>query len=172
MQADFLLDYDVITEERDHKLYMMARLEAGPAPETTKRRPLNLSLVIDKSGSMAGSKIDYTRQAAGLLVQNLGTEDIFSMVLYNENVETFLPPQNVEHKDMLRQRIDQIKAGGTTNLSGGWLEGINHVAANINEERVNRVILMSDGLTNRGITDHDKLIEIARNCTEATLTTR
>jgi Ca-activated chloride channel homolog len=171
MRVDFLLDYDVITVAREQKLYLMARLAAGPAPHQTERRPLNLSLVIDRSGSMAGSKIDYTRQAAGLLVQNLATTDRFSVVLYNEAVETFLPPQHVTHKDVLRQRIDRIRAGGTTNLSAGWLEGVSHVHNHLNEQHVNRVILMSDGLANRGITDTDKLVAIARQKRESGVST-
>jgi len=171
MRADFLLDYDVITVERDHKLYLMARLFAGPAPETTIRRPLNLSLVIDRSGSMAGNKIDFTRQAAQLLVQNMGNDDLFSIVLYNEAVETLLPPQHVQHKDMIAQRISQIKAGGTTNLSGGWLEGVKHVTENLSSETVNRTILMSDGLANRGITAQERLVEIARQKKDAGVST-
>jgi Ca-activated chloride channel homolog len=162
MKADFLLDYDVVTVEREHKLYLMARLTAGSAPDTAARRPLNISLVIDRSGSMAGNKIDYTRQAASLLVQNLTPDDLFSIVLYNEKVETFLPPQRVDHKDLLVQRISGIKAGGTTNLSAGWLEGVKHVADYHRAQQVNRVILMSDGLTNRGITETRKLVEIAQ----------
>ncbi|MEO0565304.1 MAG: VWA domain-containing protein, partial [Chloroflexota bacterium] len=98
MQADFLLDYDMITVERDHKLYLMARLIGGEAQESAERRRLNISLVLDRSGSMAGNKIDYTRQAAQLLSQNMSSTDIFSIVLYNETVETLLPPQQVQHK--------------------------------------------------------------------------
>lgn len=171
MQADFLLDYDIVTVEQEQKLYLLARLVAGPAPEDTERRPLNLSVVIDRSGSMAGSKIDYTRQAAQLLVQNMSHEDMLSIVLYNEAVETLLPPQNVQHKDMINQRISAIKAGGTTNLSSGWLEGINQVIQNHHPDQVNRVILMSDGLANRGITDADKLVTIARQKLEQGVST-
>jgi Ca-activated chloride channel family protein len=163
MRADFLLDYDVITVEREHRLYLMARLIAGSPPETTDRRALNLSLVVDRSGSMAGNKIDYTRQAAQLLVQNMGHDDTLSIVLYNESVETLLPPQKVQHKDLINQRIQQIKAGGTTNLSAGWLEGFSHVDDNMHPEHLNRVILMSDGLANRGITAQERLVEIAAN---------
>jgi Ca-activated chloride channel homolog len=161
MQADFLLDYDVVTLKRDQKLYLMARLFAGPAPENFTRRPLNLSLSLDRSGSMAGNKIDYTRQAAQLLVQNMGPDDTFSIVLYNESIETLLPPQHVQHKDMINQRIGQIKAGGTTNLSAGLLESANHVNANLKPEQVNRVIIMSDGLANRGVTATPRLVQIA-----------
>lgn len=157
MRADFLLDYDVITVAHERKLYLMARLVAGSAPDNHNRRPLNLSLVIDRSGSMSGNKIDYTRQAAKLLVQNMGSDDRLSVVLYNEKVETLLPPQQVIHKDLIAQRIDKIKALGTTNLSGGWLDGLKHVRENFDGNYINRVILMTDGLANRGVTDPERL---------------
>ncbi|MFN8373538.1 MAG: VWA domain-containing protein [Anaerolineae bacterium] len=140
----------------------MARLNSGPAPGDDRRRPVNISLVIDRSGSMAGEKLDYTRQAAQFLVQNLGARDILSIVLYNDKVETLLYPETVQRKDAICQRIDGIKASGTTNLSGGWLEGCNLVAQKFEENRVNRVILMSDGLANRGITDQGKLVGLSQ----------
>ncbi len=171
MQADFLLDYDVVSVERETTLYLMARLLAGPAPNDTDRRTLNLSLVIDRSGSMAGKKIEYTRHAAQMLVQNLSPEDMISVVLYNELVDTLLPPQRIQHKDMISQRISGIKAGGTTNLSSGWLEGCNHELQNLGDESINRVILMSDGLANRGITSPEKLIGLAAQKRESGITT-
>ncbi|MCL4255496.1 MAG: VWA domain-containing protein, partial [Anaerolineae bacterium] len=90
MQADFILDYDVLKVNVAQKIYLMARVVSGEAIHQQKRRPLNLSLVVDKSGSMAGDKIDYTRQAAQFLVQNLGVNDTLSIVLYNDTVETLL----------------------------------------------------------------------------------
>ncbi|MBZ0285269.1 MAG: VWA domain-containing protein [Anaerolineae bacterium] len=171
MKADFALDYDVLTVEQPHKLYLMARLNSGPAPDNQRRRPLNLSLVIDRSGSMGGEKIVFTRQSAQFLVQNLGAHDLLSVVLYNENVETLLPPENVIHKDAINQRINQIKASGMTNLSGGWLQGCGLVAENIRPDYLNRVILMSDGLANRGITDLNRLVALARQKHEQNIST-
>lgn len=161
MRADFSLDYDVLTVEHPQKLFLMARFEAGEGFSDALRRPLNLSLVIDRSGSMAGDKIDYTKQAAQFLVQHLGSRDTFSIVLYNDKVETLLAPEIVSNKDTVTQLIDKIRVRGTTNLSGGWLEGCQHVAKNLSQQSLNRVILMSDGLANRGITERATLISIA-----------
>ncbi len=171
MQADFVLDYDVLSVQQPQKLYLMARLTSGPAPGERQRRPLNLSLVLDRSGSMAGSKLDYTLQAAQFLVQNLGKRDLLSIVLYNDKVVTFLPPEPVVRKDAVAQRISSIKAGGTTNLSGGWLEGCTLVAQNLDALALNRVILMSDGHANRGIIDPDKLVTIAQQKREEGVST-
>ena len=162
MRADFSLDYDVLTVEQPQTVYLLARFEAGESPADSKRRPLNLSLVIDRSGSMAGDKIDYTRQAAQFLVQHLGAQDIFSVVLYNDRVETLLEPQQVTQKDRVTQLLERIRVRGTTNLSGGWLQGCQHVADTPGDNMLNRVLLMSDGLANRGITDANRLLQMAR----------
>lgn len=171
MRADFALDYDVLAVQHTQKLYLLARLTAGPAPDSHLRRPLNLSVVIDRSGSMSGDKLNYTRQAAQFLVHNLNPRDTLSIVLYNENVETLVLPEPVRHKDAITQRLEAVKAGGTTNLSGGWLEGCNHVARSLNLDHLNRVILMTDGLANRGITDRERLVALARQKFETGIST-
>lgn len=160
MKADFSLDYDVLTMERPHQVYMMARFVGGSSPVAHKRRPLNLSLIIDRSGSMAGAKIDYTRQAAQFMVQNLAPQDYLSVVLYNDKVETLIEPGLVINKDAITQKIEKIRISGTTNLSGGWLQGCTHVAENFSAKRLNRVILMSDGLANRGVTNTNQLVNM------------
>lgn len=171
MQADFYLDYDVLSVGQAHKVYLMARLMSGPVPASPQRLPLNLGLVIDRSGSMAGDKIAYTRQAAQFLVQNLGPKDTLSVILYNHEVEVLLPPQQLVYKDPVVQRLSEIKTGGTTNLSGGWLEGCNLVSQNLDEGQLNRVIIMSDGLANRGITDQSRLVALAQQKREQGVST-
>lgn len=162
MQADVLLDFEALPIDQTQKVHLMARFVSGAAPEDSVRRPLNLCLVIDRSGSMGGAKLDYTRQAAQFLVQNLSVRDTLSIVLYNDHVETLLLPEKVQRKDVINQKINGIKARGTTNLSSGWLEGCNLVAQNMDYEAVNRVILMSDGLANRGVTNSIKLVTMAQ----------
>lgn len=171
MQAKVSVTYDVLTVQRSQKLYVMARVTASGDAPASNRRPLNLSLVLDRSGSMAGAKLDYTRQASQFLIQHLSPEDILSVVLYNDKVETLFEPQHITNKDALSQQIDTIKPRGTTNLSGGWLEGCQHVRQHYAPTSLNRVILLSDGLANRGITDRSQLVAIARQQYEAGITT-
>ena len=161
MQADFVLEYEVSPPGASREIHLLARFVTGSAPADRDRRALNLSLVIDRSGSMAGEKLRYTIEAAQMLVQNLSARDTLSVTLYNDRIETLLPPEPVRRKDIINQRIARIRAGGTTNLSAGWLEGCDLVAQNLDEDRVNRVILMSDGLANRGVTDSDQLVNMA-----------
>lgn len=162
MQLDVVLDAQEYGILGTQPIYVMVNFHPSPVVTSQQRRPLNISLVIDKSGSMAGQKIDYTRQAALLVLQNLGVVDTLSVVAFNEDVETIFTPSQVKDKTHLAEKIRSIHAGGTTNLSGGWLEGIKHVEQNRDKECITRVILLSDGHANRGITDTATLLSIAR----------
>jgi len=162
MQVECTLEYDTFPLNHPIRLYVMILVKADSAMNDAKRRPLNLSLVVDRSGSMAGAKIDYTRRAATMLVQNLGLNDTLSIVLYNDEVTTLLPPEKVQRKDIINQQVQRITPSGATNLSGGWLEGVKWVGQGILPDQTNRVIIISDGLANRGVTDTEKLIAFAK----------
>lgn len=162
MRADFSLDYDVLTVQQPQRVYLLARFVAGEIQNDLPRLPLNLSLVIDRSGSMAGEKLDYTRQSAQFLVQHLGAQDTFSIVLYDNLIETLIEPQIISNKDSINDQINKIFARGTTNLSGGWLQGCQNVKTHLAKNSLNRVILMSDGRANRGITDINQLTAITK----------
>jgi Ca-activated chloride channel family protein len=162
MRADFVLDYSVIAVERAQHVYLLARIQAETAPQSADRRPLNLSVVLDRSGSMQGDKLAYVKQAAQILVQRLAAKDRFSLVSYNHTVTVDIPPVAVVEKDRINQAIKKVESSGTTNLSGGWLQGCQLVVGEIVEGQVNRVLLLTDGLANEGVTDPARLEALAR----------
>jgi Ca-activated chloride channel family protein len=132
--------------------------EDVPNPQ---RRPLNVALVLDRSGSMAGVPLRYAQQAAANFVDRLQPEDRLSIVVYDDQVDTLLDAQLVTDKEAIKRIISGIRAGGLTNLSGGWLRGCELVAKHQGEQQVNRVLLLTDGQANAGITQSKVLISTA-----------
>jgi Ca-activated chloride channel homolog len=117
------------------------------------RRSLNLSLAIDRSGSMAGSPLHHALKAAESVVDQLAASDLLSIVVYDDEVDTVVPPQAVVDKTALKQAIRRVRAGGLTNLSGGWLKSCDYVKTNLDPQHINRVLLLTDGHANVGIQD-------------------
>lgn len=136
------------------------------APGT--RLPMNLALVIDRSGSMRGEKIQNTREAARHLINTLKEDDMVSIVSYATDVRVDFPATLVtdEVKKQALDAIGRIHASGSTNLSGGLFRGQQEVEKNIKTGQVNRVILMSDGLANHGITDTRSLAQQAQKSSQ------
>ena len=117
------------------------------------RRNLNLSLVVDRSGSMAGAPLHHALKAAESVVDRLEPSDTLSVVVYDDVVDTPVPPQPVTDKAALKTAIRRVRAGGITNLSGGWLKGCEYVKARLDPQKINRVLLLTDGHANMGIQD-------------------
>ncbi len=128
------------------------------------RRPLNLSIVLDRSGSMGDEmKIDYARRAIDKLIDQLDREDLLSIVIYDDVVQILRESQRVgTDKYAIKRMVDRVEPRGSTNLGGGMVQGLREVERNLRSEYVNRVILLSDGLANQGITDPNELDRIAR----------
>jgi Ca-activated chloride channel family protein len=135
------------------------------------RRNLNLSLVIDRSGSMAGAPLHHALKAAESVVDQLEPDDTLSVVVYDDGVDTVVPPQPVSDKTALKTAVRQVRAGGITNLSGGWLKGCDHVKTNLDPQRINRVLLLTDGHANMGIQDPRVLTATAGQKAEEGVTT-
>ncbi|HYF63235.1 MAG TPA: VWA domain-containing protein [Herpetosiphonaceae bacterium] len=151
-------------------LLLTLRPEDGPEPRAP-RRPLNLGLVIDRSGSMAGNSLKQALKAAETLIGHLGPDDVVSLVVYDDKVDTILPPTNVTDKAAIRDLLRKVRAGGTTNLSAGWLKGCEHVLATRTRapggsDMIHRVLLLTDGQANAGVTSPDILINSARQKAE------
>lgn len=139
--------------------YVTARYTAPEAPRRATRRPLDVAIVIDRSGSMAGSKLKLARQAARRAVEMLGPDDYVALVAYDTQVDRMVPGARLDpgHRRALLDAIDRLRPGSSTNLSGGWLTGCEEVGRSARAEAVARVLLLSDGLANHGITDRDQL---------------
>ena len=169
MKTEILLDHEPVADG-GWLLRALLKIEGTPRPPEG-RVPLNLSIVLDRSGSMMGEKLEAAKEAARSLVQRLWPEDVVSVVTYDDEVQVVAIPETGEHQADLPARIAGIECGGTTNLSGGWLKGREFVAAGQRAGEVNRVLILTDGLANVGITDPDKLAGLCRSAAASGITT-
>lgn len=143
------------------KAYLLVELK-GNAVIHTNRAPINVGLVLDRSGSMSGQPLAHSLKACQYVTDQMGEGDLLSMVAFDDEVETIFPPEKVIYKDGMKSKIAAIEPGGATNLSGGLPLGAQFVTDAKQDGMVNRVLLLSDGHANEGITDRGKLSRIAK----------
>ncbi|MFZ1218663.1 MAG: VWA domain-containing protein [Chthoniobacterales bacterium] len=157
-------DRDCIYRPGPREVIVQVEIEARKSDDT-RRAPMNLSVVLDRSGSMEGAKIEKARQAAAMAVDKLGDDDIFSLVTYDTETDLLIPPERVggrDHREDLKARIHRIQPGGSTALHAGVVLGAKQVRRFFEKERVNRVILLSDGLANVGPSTPSDLSRLGR----------
>jgi Ca-activated chloride channel homolog len=149
LENDF---YYVDSSNKTVHLYVETKLSKF-LNDNVRRVPLNISIVIDRSGSMQGIKMGYAKRAAKNIIDQLRPDDLVSIVVYDSNVDTIQPPVKVIEKEKIKSKIDAITPQASTNLWGGTEQGYQFVKRNFEPGYVNRVLLISDGLANVGLTD-------------------
>jgi Ca-activated chloride channel family protein len=140
-----------------NEFYVYISLKGNEVAQKVKRVPLNISIVLDRSGSMSGDKIAYARRAANFVIDQLKEDDILSIVNYDDKIEVTSPSEPVKNKEVLRKKVNALFDRGSTNLTGGMMEGFEQVKSTKREGYVNRVLLLTDGLANVGITDPQEM---------------
>jgi Ca-activated chloride channel homolog len=139
--------------------FVLGRIVAPRATGERHRAPVNLAIVLDRSGSMSGAKLGIAKQAVEEAIARLEADDRFSVVVYDDVVDVVIESTraSAEARRGAVDRLRSIEARGSTNLSDGWLRGCEQVAAHLSESGVNRCLLLTDGLANVGITDSGEL---------------
>jgi len=157
VETNVQLSTRFLTTQNAHQVGMLITV-AGERP--VDRRPINVSLVLDRSGSMGGEPLEAAKNAAIRFATFLGTRDWLSVVTFDDRVRTVFGPRHAGDS-AAEDAIRMIEEGRTTNLSGGWLKGREHVQSHL-VDGTNRVLLLTDGCANEGITDGASLNQLAR----------
>ncbi len=144
------IDRAVLPAESLETAIVKVSLRGCTPPKAARRAPVNLALVIDKSGSMSGDRIERAREAALEAVRRLGPDDLVSVVAFDNGVRTLLPARRVGDGSAITEAIEGIAANGGTNLYGGVEAGAEALRRHIEDGYTHRVILLSDGQANVG----------------------
>ena len=122
------------------------------------RSDLNLSLVIDRSGSMQGEKMIRAREAAMFCVDQMLATDRLSVVTFDEHIEVLFPSEPVTNKQAMKDLISRVTARGSTALHEAWVRGGLTVSERLLDQGINRVLLITDGQANVGVTNTDEIV--------------
>jgi len=158
MDLSLQLQHDLVAVQTETDLHVLVELMAPSAPSDRGREPLRIALVVDRSGSMAGAELEAAKRSIAYLAGQLTADDQLAVVAYDDQVSL---PYALGRVDVgaIDQALAGICPGGSTNLSGGWLKGVEQLRRV--DDGIRRVVLLSDGHANVGITDTTRLARMA-----------
>ena len=170
VQLDVSPSHNVLPSDQKQNTWIRVGVE-GFKLESDKKRPgVNLAIVLDKSGSMQGEKIQRAREAAIDAIGMLQATDIISIITYDSTVNVLVPATKLTDKEDVIAKINSIGADGNTALFAGVSKGAAEVRKFLDKERVNRVILLSDGMANVGPSSPGELGNLGKSLVKENIT--
>ncbi|MFD3688896.1 VWA domain-containing protein [Nocardiopsis sp. NPDC058631] len=160
MHLSALLDFDAVPLDSDDAVSVLLDITAPEREEDTARPPATLQVVLDRSGSMGGSRLEGAVRALRGLVDRLAPSDNFGVVSFDDQARVEIPSGPLTDRAEAHRRIRALRAGGGTDLSSGLLRGVQE-ARRAGGERGATLLLISDGHANQGVTAHDLLRQVA-----------
>jgi len=168
------LDLDIVAIEQPDEVTLMLELEAPPAPTSEPRPPAAVQIVLDRSGSMDGERLDAAKDAIVALVDRLDPADSLGVVAFDNEVQMVFPGRklNGPNRKAAKDAVAALHSGGMTNLSGGLLRGLQEARRAAGDGQGGAtLILLSDGHANEGETDAGVLARVAAGGRDQGITT-
>ncbi len=163
VEVEAKLGQSLILAEKPGRVYLRLSLKALAARPAERRTSLNVALVLDRSGSMQGDRIVAAKDAATMALSRMSADDTVALVAFNHNVDVLQPATRLGASFAdLKADIEEFRADGTTAIYAGVVEGGREARRFYSPDKVNRVILMSDGLANVGPATPKELGDLGR----------
>ena len=170
MHLSTKLDCDLVAVEHSDELTLLVELTA-PSPATSSpRQPATLQIVLDRSGSMAGDRLEGAKTALVALVDRLDPADNLGVLAFDDAVQVVVPAGPLSNKPAVTSAITRIDDGGSTDLSSGYLRGLQE-AQRVAGATGATLLLISDGHANAGVTDPAQLEQVASRAHSKGITT-
>lgn len=138
---------NLVNLDEPQMLYLILELGSPTEVQQSPAPPLNVCLVLDRSTSMRGEKMDLLKSAAAQVVRNLRPQDILSVVTFSDRAEIIIPASFVQERSRLEAKVQMIQAGGATEIYQGLEAGAKEVMRSVDSRRVNHIVLLTDGHT-------------------------
>ncbi len=159
--------------QRATRTKVLVRIVAPERPvsdqinNTPRRAPVDLAIVIDRSGSMTGKPLAAAIGCARNLIKSLSNDDRVAIVTFDDEIQVLQPLAGLSEREVLYTKLSGVEAGGSTALFDGWKEGAKQLAPFTSAKRTSRVILLTDGQANKGLVDTaaiaEQVAELARS---------
>lgn len=159
----------VVRNDTMSEMDLVVEISSRPGEERTRPQgPMNLCLVIDRSGSMQGPKLDTAKKSCIDIFRRLGLGDLLTVVTFDDDVAVIINPQTP--KGDVEAKVNAIRLGNATNLSLGWYQGLLELQTHMTEATYNRLFLLSDGQANAGETKRSVFSDTATRARDVGIT--